>query len=487
MSLSSLQNKISEAFTKKFSEKSSETVVKNAEKTVEAGIGDATKVIGEKTSQKLTTETIKLSKDALSKGKLSSLMNVSFVEDAVVKEVVSKTGDLTSKDAVKMIEQANKKYAEKTPELVALKYRSMSESPFAFDRATDYLFVSNVQGSKQLQTKVKIPIAQDIHLENFGTYKTGEGKVAFGINDFDEAVVAPYTWDLARVGSSIRLAAKQNGLSEKEGKELVEIFAKDYVDGLKKFQEKTDKVSEPLTKSKTFGKHVEKTIKTSEEASQKDFVKELTKDGKFIFNDKIRPISPEVKKEIEAGIKAYAKGRPEGADFFKIKDSAFIIAGKGSLGRERYVVLLEGAGKGKKEQVVLELKEAVQPNSINALGKQTGNQAQRVIDATKNFQPSSDPFLGVTRMNGKDFFVREVSPSNNKVPIEKLNTFSEFKDYVESVALVVSKAHATSGKTNEIISDVGSKKELAEKIGDFSQSYLDKVQDYFKEFKKANK
>lgn len=90
-------------------------------------------------------------------------------------------------------------------------------------------------------------------------------------------------------------------------------------------------------------------------------------------------------------------------------------------------------------------------------------------------------------MNGKDFFVREVSPVNNKVPIEKLNTFSEFKDFISSISLVVAKAHATSGKTGEIIADVSSKKELSEKIGDFSQNYLDKVQDYFKEFKKTNK
>lgn len=477
--IGSLEARFSESFEKKLSEKATETTVKK----VESGVVGASK----KATEKITEETVQLSRAALSQGKLSSLVNMPFVEEMVVKEVSTKTGDLTSKDAVKMIEQANKKYVEKTPDLVALKYRSMSESPFAFDRATDYLFVSNAQNAKQLQTKVKIPIAQDIHLENFGTYKTSEGKVAFGINDFDETVVAPYTWDLARVGSSIRLAAKQNGLSEKEGKDLVEVFVRDYVDGLKKFQEKTDKIAEPLTKSNSLGDSVEKTIKLSESASQKDFIKELTKDGKFVFNDKIRPISSEVRKEVEAGIKAYAKGRPEGADFFKIKDSAFMIAGKGSLGRERYVVLLEGAGKGKKEQVILELKEAVQPNSISALGKQTGNQAQRVVDAAKNFQPATDPFLGVTKINGKDFFVREVSPSNNKVELEKLNTFSELKDYIESIALIVSKAHATSGKTSEIIADVGSKKELAEKIGDFSQNYLEKVQAYFNEFKKTTK
>lgn len=330
MSLGSLESKFSEAFSKRVSEKTAEVTVK----TVESGAGETSKKIGKKTASVVAEETVKLSKEALAQGKLSSLVNVSFVEETVGKEVGNKMGGLTSKDAVKMIEQANKKYLAKTPELVALKYRAMSESPFAFDRATDYLFVASAQNAKQLQTKVKIPIAQDIHLENFGTYKTAEGKAAFGINDFDEAVVAPYTWDLARVGSSIRLAAKQNGLSEKEGKELVDSFVKNYVDDLKKFQEKSDKVAEPLTKSKSFDKQIEKTIKLSEDASQKDFIKELTQDGKFVFNDKIRPISAEVKKEIEAGLKAYAKGRPEGADFFKMKDAAFMIAGKGSLGRE---------------------------------------------------------------------------------------------------------------------------------------------------------
>lgn len=111
MSLGSLESKFSEVFSKRASEKTAEVAVK----TVESGVGETSKKIGGKTASVVAEETVKLSKAALSQGKLSSLVNVSFVEEAVGKEVGNKIGDLTSKDAVKMIEQANKKYLAKTP------------------------------------------------------------------------------------------------------------------------------------------------------------------------------------------------------------------------------------------------------------------------------------------------------------------------------------------------------------------------------------
>ncbi len=46
----------------------------------------------------------------------------------------------------------------------------------------------------------------DVHLENFGTWRDGEGRLIWGVNDFDEAAVMPYAFDLLRLATSVRLA-----------------------------------------------------------------------------------------------------------------------------------------------------------------------------------------------------------------------------------------------------------------------------------------
>ena len=46
----------------------------------------------------------------------------------------------------------------------------------------------------------------DLHVENFGTWRDSDGRLIWGINDFDEAAVYPYTMDLVRLATSAVLA-----------------------------------------------------------------------------------------------------------------------------------------------------------------------------------------------------------------------------------------------------------------------------------------
>lgn len=457
-----------------------EAIVNASKKNFYGKMLEKTSELESKSSEKLTEETLNLSKDALSKGKFSKAVKMDFVDETskVNEKATNAAGKL---NAVAEITGANAKYAAKNPEIVALKYKYMSESVIDFDRATAYLFYADIASEKSLASKVKIPICGDLHLGQVGSSKTAKNEIAFGFNDFDDAITGSFKWDLARIATSVRLAAKEAGLSDKEGNKLVENYVKDYFKDLEKLQEKPEKLSKPLTDNKHFDKHIEKTLETASETSQKDFIKEMVSGGRFKITDKVQPISEEVKKEIKEAIKIYAKNRPEPASFFEIKDSAFLIAGKGSLGRNRYVVLLEGKGKG--DQVILELKEAVQPSSAKAIGNLPGNQAERVVKYAQYFSPSADRYLGVTKIKGTDYFVREVSPASQKVDLTKLNTYDELKNHLEAISLITARAHALSGKTREILEEAGSKSELAKIITDFASERVKEVQKEFKEFK----
>jgi hypothetical protein len=90
------------------------------------------------------------------------------------------------------------------------KHREMSEDPFSFLRATFYRWA---QVWPQLCTDLtgapKVLGVGDLHVENFGTWRDGEGRLIWGINDFDEATILPYTNDLVRLCTSALIAISE--------------------------------------------------------------------------------------------------------------------------------------------------------------------------------------------------------------------------------------------------------------------------------------
>ena len=100
------------------------------------------------------------------------------------------------------------------PADVELKHRRMAESPFPFLRATFYRWVQ--RWPEVCPDLAAAPVALsvgDLHIENFGTWRDAEGRLVWGINDFDEAYPVPYTNDLVRLATSTILAVRCNHLS----------------------------------------------------------------------------------------------------------------------------------------------------------------------------------------------------------------------------------------------------------------------------------
>ena len=65
-------------------------------------------------------------------------------------------------------------------------------------------------------TGINAVIDGDAHLNNFGVYGSPQRDVVFDLNDFDEAVIGPWEWDLKRLTASVDLAARENGLNRRE-------------------------------------------------------------------------------------------------------------------------------------------------------------------------------------------------------------------------------------------------------------------------------
>jgi uncharacterized protein (DUF2252 family) len=97
-----------------------------------------------------------------------------------------------------------------------LKHQRMTEAPFAFLRATFYRWMQIwPEVCPDLGKAPRVLAVGDLHVENFGTWRDVEGRLVWGINDFDEAAVLPYTIDLVRLATSAMFAIEAGHLTLK--------------------------------------------------------------------------------------------------------------------------------------------------------------------------------------------------------------------------------------------------------------------------------
>src|SRR5258707_14766200 len=89
------------------------------------------------------------------------------------------------------------------PDTLALKYAKLRKNPFSFFRGTAHLFYAYAPLPASLAAAPLASLTGDLHLENFGVYRGDNGLPCFSVNDFDEALVGPVAWDLARFVASL--------------------------------------------------------------------------------------------------------------------------------------------------------------------------------------------------------------------------------------------------------------------------------------------
>ncbi|MFN2465528.1 MAG: DUF2252 family protein [Candidatus Dormibacteria bacterium] len=113
------------------------------------------------------------------------------------------------------------------------KHQAMAAEPFAFFRATFYRWSQRFPrlcGSEA--DAPPILAVGDLHVENFGTWRDSEGRLVWGLNDFDEVATIPYTNDLLRLATSARLALKAGRIDLTTSQACAAVL-EGYVDGLR--------------------------------------------------------------------------------------------------------------------------------------------------------------------------------------------------------------------------------------------------------------
>lgn len=334
--------------------------------------------------------------------------------------------------------------AGRLPDLLARKYKAMRTNSFSFFRGTCHLFYEDLAQAPRLKDDTKVWICGDLHLENFGSYKGDNRAVYFDLNDFDEAVLAPCTWELVRVLTSIHVAAQTTGFNQKKAQPLCESFLRTYSETLSKGK------AGSIEKDTVRGL-VRKFLLTLKTRNRSAFIHSRTRIRKgkiklIIDNKKTIALTPAQKTRLIDFVDEWRSSRPD-RKFFKILDAAIRIAGTGSLGIERYVLLVQG--NGHPNHYLLDLKTA----SPSCLAKYVkvrqpawNSEAERITQIQSRVEAVAPALLTDVKFNGHSFLLKEMQPTQDKMSLSLCNgKLKKLEEVISVMAKICAWAHLRAG------------------------------------------
>ena len=257
-------------------------------------------------------------------------------------------------DHAERIEQRNPSAREKFDEL--------ADDFFKFFRGTALLFYRDMVGQDAHMPSVLA--LGDVHPENFGVMPDEHGAPIFGVNDFDETIYAPFTWDLKRGAVGFWIAAREEGgLSRKKRRKVVKAFIKGYLEAMKGYAERATEKNDNYrmdNSPKVIQRLFEEAWEERKEWLWDDYLKPSGRG--FRASDELQPISNEIdkfQKAIDDVMKAKKIEVPDRAGELKVKDVCKRHGqGTASLGLPRYYVLIEGPSKDATDDLIIEFKRA---------------------------------------------------------------------------------------------------------------------------------
>ncbi len=345
------------------------------------------------------------------------------------------------------------------------KYRKMKASPFAFFRGTNHLFWRDFAADPRLRPEgdpeafgaptTRTWVGGDAHVANFGAFGNGCGKVVYALNDFDEAIIHDYRYDLWRMAVSVVLVARPNGgFSAKDQRRLVTALTRAYLAQLA-----AGGGSAALIAEQARGR-LRRFLEGVEQRDEQASVKRWTRrdgDGRR-FDQRLPELDTAPAAEraaLEAALAEYAAAAMYGRhdcepDDFVLEDVAQRRdAGIGSLGRRRSYVLIRDRRPGRPDHRILDVKEQLPPAARSILTEAgraaydgiVADEGRRHAAAFHAMTPHPDPFLGWLRMGDTAFSVRERSPLRRSFDTGELTSVKRFRRVAEQWGALLAAQH----------------------------------------------
>ncbi|MEO7652867.1 MAG: DUF2252 family protein, partial [Bryobacteraceae bacterium] len=306
---------------------------------------------------------------------------------------------------------------------LAWKHAEMKRTPFAFLRATYYRWAQLwPELCEDEATMPDVLAIGDLHVENFGTWRDSEGRLIWGVNDFDEASRLPYGNDLVRLATSAALAIEAHALAT-SAKEACVAILEGYARGL-------ELAGRPF-------------VLAEEHPALLTMARERLKDpSKFWQKLLALPKLTAVPADIRAALASRMPTDTEAVEF------CHRIAGLGSLGRQRFVAIADWkGGKIAREAKVLA------PSAC--AWARVGKFSTRILydDILAGAVRCPDPFVAV---HGR-WIVRRLAPDCSRIELGALPKQRDEVRLLQAMGRETANVHLGSARSEVLRKDLQSR------------------------------
>ncbi len=303
---------------------------------------------------------------------------------------------------------------------VDIKHQLMAQDPFPFLRATFYRWMQLYpEVCPKAWVAPRVLAVGDLHVENYGTWRDAEGRLVWGINDFDEAFPLPYTVDLVRLATSALLAIQVNHIRFVPARACQAILD-GYSDGLKTG-------GEPFVLSE---KH----------PWLRDAVTGRLRDP-VMFWQKFEAL-PTVKQVPGRVMKLLKTAMPARDLSFRV---AHRRAGLGSLGRERFTAIAQWQGSCVAREAKALLPSAcVWANGLRDGRIYYGKILQQAVRATDPFMKMRDGWI-----------LRRLAPYCSRIELQQLPRGHDPEKLARAMGRELANVHlGTTGAASRVLRDL---------------------------------
>ena len=369
------------------------------------------------------------------------------------------------------------------PKLIALKNQRMAASPFGFFRGAVPVMAYDL--SLVHNTGILTQLCGDAHVQNLGSFAGPDGRLMFDINDFDETIQGPFDWDVRRMATSIVLAGTAAKLKHAEATDAAELFLHSYAGMMARF------ACMPILEVARYQVHrlgtvapITKILFKAQRETPLNSLKRLIEPGKQgpRFRSEppvLRPVLGNEKKKVLASLAGYADGlQPERRHFlaqFRPLAVAFKVVGTGSVGLRDYCVYLEGNGTD--DPLFLQIKQEARSAWAPYLksAADPGHEGRRVAEGQRAMQIQSDPMLGWTRIDGRDFLVRQLNDHKASLDVTTLQA-EDLSQYAAVCGEILARGHARAGDARVLSGYIGTGNRFQQAIVHFAAAYAEQTE-----------
>jgi uncharacterized protein (DUF2252 family) len=401
---------------------------------------------------------------------------------------------------VDVLVDAFDKLMQADPNGFRTKFRKMAADPFAFYRGSACLFYADMADLDDPwadERSSRVWIHGDLHAENFGTYMNSEGTLVFDVNDFDEAYVGHFSWDLRRFVASLALMGWQKALPERSVRDLARRYLQAYVEQVRHYVDSDDDQDFALRLDNTSGAihEILQQAKLSTRVALLDRTTEIHgRERRFADAPTARRLDDAERDRVLQAYDRYLGTIPEHKRhprevFYRVKDvvgrSGF---GIGSAGLPAYSVLIEGFNQALENDVVLSMKlgNVAAPSRVvtdQRVRDFFDHDGQRTVISQRALQAHADPYLGYTELEDDGFVVAQLSPYENDLDWDDLTEPDQIAPVLDALGRATAKIHCASDEdseqtlvefqTEEAIAGVidGRVDEFVEEVVDFGVTY----------------